>query len=82
MLVWTIYYQLKIPQNENTILFVHNEFDPLYIGFMHFSEYAPWMKAYFRGEILDNSTFDQTAVLCAVRQGVGDYWDGLGATVG
>lgn len=60
---------------------VFNQIDrntPLYIGFMHFSEYAPWMKARFKGEILDNSTFDQTAVLYAVRQGVGDYWERIG----
>ena len=60
---------------------VFNQMDhntPLYIGFMHFSEYAPWMKAKFKGEILDNSTFDQTAVLYAVRQGVGTYWERVG----
>ena len=48
---------------------------PLYVGFMHFSENAPWMKMNFKGAILDNSTFDQTAVLYAVRGGIGTYWD-------
>ena len=48
---------------------------PLYIGYKHFSEFAPWMKEYYRGEILDNSSYDQTAVLYAVRGGVGVYWD-------
>lgn len=48
---------------------------PLYVGFLYFSEHAPWMKANFRGAILDNSTFDQTAVLYAVRNGTGTYWD-------
>jgi hypothetical protein len=48
---------------------------PLYIGFMHFSENAPWIKENFKGKILDNSTFDQTAVLFAVRKGIGTYWD-------
>ncbi len=48
---------------------------PLYIGFLHFSKNAPWMKGKFKGEILDNSTFDQTAVLYAVRNGSGTYWD-------
>ena len=42
---------------------------------MYFSEYAPWMKPNFKGAILDNSTFDQTAVLYAVRFGTGIYWD-------
>jgi len=48
---------------------------PLYIGSMHFSQNAPWIKANFKGIILNNSTFDQTAVLYAVRGGVGIYWD-------
>lgn len=48
---------------------------PLYIGFYHFSKHAPWMKQSFQGKILDNSTFDQTAVLYAVRGGVGKYWE-------
>jgi hypothetical protein len=48
---------------------------PLYVGFMYFSEYAPWMKRNFKGAIQDNSTFDQTAVLYAVRNGIGTYWD-------
>ena len=48
---------------------------PLYVGFMYFSRNAPWMKMRFKGEILDNSTFDQTAVLYAVRNGSGLLWD-------
>jgi len=48
---------------------------PLYVGFMYFSEHAPWMKRNFKGAILDNSTFDQTAVLYAVRNGIGTYWE-------
>ena len=57
---------------------VFNQLDPhtpLYIGFMHFSQHAPWMKSYFKGKILDNSTYDQTAVLYAVRSGLGEYWE-------
>jgi hypothetical protein len=56
---------------------VFNEIDkntPLYVGFLHFCKYAPWMQPY-QGRIVDNSTFDQTAVLYAVRGGVGEYWD-------
>jgi len=49
---------------------------PLYVGFRHFSEFAPWMKEYYvEGQITSNSTYDQTAVLYAVRKGVGLYWD-------
>ncbi len=54
-----------------------NEIDPehpLYIGFMHFSQNAPWMKEYFQGKILNNSSYDQTAVLYAVSGGIGKYW--------
>jgi len=42
---------------------------------MHFSQFAPWIKDDFKGKILDNSAFDQTAVLYAVRDGTGIYWD-------
>ena len=48
---------------------------PLYVGFMHFSENAAWVKENFKGKILNNSTYDQTAVLYAVRNGTGLYWD-------
>jgi len=56
---------------------VFNEIDkntPLYVGFLHFCQHAPWMQPY-QGRIIDNSTFDQTAVLYAVRGGAGKYWD-------
>ena len=55
-----------------------NRFDqvtPLRVAYRHFSEQAPWMKERFRGDILDNASFDQTAVLYAVRGGVGTWWD-------
>jgi inosine-uridine nucleoside N-ribohydrolase len=63
--------QVKTGQAFNGI----NPDTPLHIGFMHFSKNAPWMKANFKGRILDNSTFDQTAVLYAVRKGTGTYWE-------
>lgn len=50
------------------------EDSPLYLGFYHFSQHAPWVKDNFQGHINDNSTFDQTAVLYAIRDGVGTYW--------
>ena len=56
---------------------VFNEIDkdtPLYVGFMKFSNNAPWMKDYYTGKIIDNASFDQTAVLYAVRNGIGEYW--------
>lgn len=62
---------------------VFNELDPktpLYVGFLQFSKYAPWMKQYYKGKILDNSTYDQTAVLYAVRGGVGEYWEKVPGT--
>ncbi len=57
---------------------VFNQIDPetpLYQGFFYFSSHAPWIKDQFNGRILDNSTFDQTAVLYAVKGGVEKYWD-------
>lgn len=57
---------------------VFNEMDkdtPLYVGALHFSNNAPWMEAQRTGNIIDNSTFDQTAVLYAVRGGVGTFWE-------
>lgn len=47
---------------------------PLYKGFLYFSEHAPWMKSQYKGKILNNSTFDQTAVLYAVNGGVDVLW--------
>lgn len=58
---------------------VFNEIDkshPLYVGFYHFSEHASWMKENFvEGRITPNSTYDQTAVLYAVRGGIGQWWE-------
>jgi inosine-uridine nucleoside N-ribohydrolase len=48
---------------------------PLYKGFMFFSEHAPWIKKDFKGKILNNSTFDQTAILYAVNGGEGVLWE-------
>jgi inosine-uridine nucleoside N-ribohydrolase len=57
---------------------VFNDLDknhPLYIGFYHFSKNAPWMKQYYEGKILNNSSFDQTAVLYAVKNGEEMFWN-------
>ena len=57
---------------------VFNDIDPespLFVGYMHFSEHAPWVKDRFEGKILDNASFDQTAVLYAVQGGLGEYWE-------
>lgn len=49
---------------------------PLYQGFLYFSGHAPWMKESYRpGIISENASYDQTAVLYAVKGGVGTYWD-------
>ncbi|MDA3815816.1 MAG: nucleoside hydrolase [Prolixibacteraceae bacterium] len=47
---------------------------PLYLGFHYFSEHAPWMKENYDGKILDNASYDQTAVLYAVKGGLGKWW--------
>jgi inosine-uridine nucleoside N-ribohydrolase len=58
---------------------VFNDLDtntPIYVGFMHFSAHAAWMRhLYVPGRISRNSTFDQTAVLYAIRNGTELYWD-------
>jgi inosine-uridine nucleoside N-ribohydrolase len=48
---------------------------PLYVGFKHFSQNASWMKDRYKGKILNNATYDQTAVLYAVHGGLGKYWE-------
>lgn len=52
----------------------HASNTPLYVGYKYFSEHAPWMKADYQGQILDNSSFDQTAVMYAAIGGEGEYW--------
>ncbi len=55
---------------------VFNDLDsnhPLYLGYYHFTEFAPWVNENFNGSINDNASYDQTAVLYAVEGGI-DYW--------
>ena len=47
---------------------------PLYVGYKYFSAHAPWMKSAYQGKILDNASFDQTAVMFAAINGVGTHW--------
>jgi inosine-uridine nucleoside N-ribohydrolase len=47
---------------------------PLYVGYHHFSKHAPWMKDNYKGKILDNASYDQTAVLYAVKGGLDKWW--------
>jgi hypothetical protein len=68
-------YELGVVIRTATIFNKLDKNHPLHIGFLHFSANAPWIKKNFKGEILDNASFDQTAVLYAVRKGVGLYWD-------
>jgi len=56
------------------------ESHPLYVGFMHFSEHASWINKDFSGRILDNASYDQTAVLYAVRNGTGTWWEKVPGT--
>ncbi len=63
--------QIKTGEDFNNI----DQETPLYKGFLYFSSHAPWMKANFKGKILPNFSFDQTAILYAVKGGVGTYWD-------
>lgn len=52
----------------------HPHETPLYVGYKYFSEHAPWMKQDYQGKVLDNSSFDQTAVMYAAINGDNDYW--------
>ncbi|MEO1188771.1 MAG: nucleoside hydrolase [Pseudomonadota bacterium] len=52
----------------------HPNDTPLYVGYKYFSEHAPWMKQDYQGQILDNSSFDQTAVMYAAINGVDEFW--------
>lgn len=52
----------------------HPSNTPLYVGYQFFSEHAPWMKQAYRGQILDNASYDQTAVMFAAIGGEGFYW--------
>jgi len=48
---------------------------PLYVGYDYFGQNVPYLEAPPEGEIINNSSYDQTAVLYAVRGGVGEYWE-------
>lgn len=52
----------------------HPRETPIYLGYKYFSAHAPWMKADYEGEILDNASYDQTAVLYAAIGGDGVHW--------
>ena len=52
----------------------HPDETPLYVGYKYFSEHAPWMKDNYHGAILDNSSFDQTAVMVAALGDDETYW--------
>jgi inosine-uridine nucleoside N-ribohydrolase len=59
----------------DTLNYTHKN-TPLYFGFKHFSQHAPWMKdKYVAGKITENASYDQTAILYAVKGGVGSWWD-------
>jgi inosine-uridine nucleoside N-ribohydrolase len=68
-------YELGLEIRTGEVFNKLNKNHPLYVGYLHFSSYAPWVKENFKGQILDNATYDQTAVLYAVKNGVGVYWD-------
>ncbi len=61
-----------------------NKNTPLYQGFMHFSANASWMKDNFKGEILNNSCFDEITLLHAIYPDSAEWWqvqDGKRCTV-
>jgi len=68
-------YELGVDIKTAEIFNIIEHNTPLYVEFMYFSQNAPWIKENFKGKILNNSTYDQTAVLYSVRNGIGLYWD-------
>lgn len=68
-------YEIGVRVKTGSIFNKIPEYHPLYRGYYHFSKNAPWMEEYFEGDILDNSTYDQTAVLYAVKGEVGTFWE-------
>ena len=68
-------FEVGLPIKTGAFLNRIDKNTPLYIGYMHFSKHAQWMKENFQGKIQDNASFDQTAILYAVRKGIGSYWD-------
>lgn len=68
-------YELGVKIKTGEVLNRIDTAHPLYLGYFHFSKNAQWMKDNFKGKILDNSSYDQTAVLYAVHNGVGNYWN-------
>ncbi|MCR9271258.1 MAG: nucleoside hydrolase [Hyphomonadaceae bacterium] len=52
----------------------HPKDTPLYVGYKFFSEHAPWMSDQYAGEILDNASFDQTAVMFASAHETSPFW--------
>jgi hypothetical protein len=68
-------YEIGVQIKTGAILNERGKNTPLYAGFKYFSEHAPWMKDYYQGKVLDNASYDQTAVIYAVEKGVGTYWN-------
>jgi inosine-uridine nucleoside N-ribohydrolase len=69
-------YELGVKIKTGAVLNSIDKKHPLHIGYYHFSQHAPWMKdVYVEGKISANATYDQTAVLYAVRGGIGTWWE-------
>lgn len=68
-------YEVGAALKYGSELNAHPPHTPLYTGYKYFSAHAPWMQQDYKGHILDNASYDQTAVLFAALGGVGTYWD-------
>ncbi|MBE0653302.1 MAG: nucleoside hydrolase, partial [Bacteroidales bacterium] len=68
-------YEIGVVIKTGEVFNALNPLHPLYLGFRYFSEHAPWMNENYRGLILDNASYDQTAVLYAVKGGLKDWWE-------
>lgn len=67
-------YELGVQVKTGMVFNQLPETHPLYLAQFHYVTEAPWMAPYSGGKLMDNSTYDQTAVLYAVRGGEGTWW--------
>ncbi|MEO1019134.1 MAG: nucleoside hydrolase [Pseudomonadota bacterium] len=68
-------YEVGAALNFGSALNRHPKDTPLYVGYLHHSAHAPWLAEWYKGEILDTATFDQTAVMFAATGGLGIHWE-------
>ncbi|WND02304.1 nucleoside hydrolase [Temperatibacter marinus] len=67
-------YEIGLAIKSGPELNKHPKNTPLYVGYKYFSEHAPWIKHLYKGEIVSNPSYDQTAVVYAAIGAVDQFW--------